>query len=789
MENAEKSPRKRSDIELKDILYVVRLHLGVVITITLLAVLGTLLGHFLYLPVFDAYSRVEVKTEKKASLADMMNIASPLGISGAGKESASKYLHYLQSSAFQVAVAQRLKYRKLKHHLVLKNPKATSMFRKEYWAQILKALDEKSFGSKKKTVVDNLLISVEELAEFIGATTTFHINGQTIKIRARTLDAYTSMEIANTAATVFAESTNQHDVNGLLNVEKLIRERLEKTRDRLQKVELELIEFKKKNRVAAVDQRGRVFSARLNRIEEQMESIKLKLDSNNHLISFYENQKANILEKTFSGGDDSTVAVKFKTLTANLEDLKKQKSMMQSSDVPRTNWRFAKVEQEILAARSELKKLAKEGGAKFGEQEHLSVEEVDQKILALKQENEKNRNRMPALKKSASVLKSQLMDVPEAEQRQLMLRRKVDLEYATFSTLQKRLNEIEIQRISLDKKVLIEELSNMPTPIRRLGLGVKLVFSFLVGLFFSMLIAFLLETTDSSVRSKSDLEEFGINFLGEIPCIYGPKKKSEPKGPQQLVCLNNPSSLNSILFDFVRSRLESARSRSGKDHVTMTVTSSQANEGKSFIASNLAVSLSRLGRKTVIVDCDLRCPSLHAYFDVPNDLGLSDLFETEIDFHEVLQRKEAPLPDIITTGWAGGDPTVIFSSENFRVFMKHLRNNYDYVILDCPPVCVVPDAAILANLSDSALLVARYRSTTRRNLEEAQQKIHQISSKQVHGVINFKLETEKIISYYPYVMVGNSFDDPLLQMKNHNTEDFKKKFEVPEDQRPKKKAV
>ena len=111
--------------------------------------------------------------------------------------------------------------------------------------------------------------------------------------------------------------------------------------------------------------------------------------------------------------------------------------------------------------------------------------------------------------------------------------------------------------------------------------------------------------------------------------------------------------------------------------------------------------------------------------------------------------------------------------------MKFMRSEYEYVVVDTPPVLAVADATVLANMTDSVVMVSKYRSTTKHEIMDAQFKIHQMSSKRVHGIINFATDRDEVVTYYPYVMPGKAGEMSLFDNKkgDHSQKDDLKKFE------------
>ena len=746
---------KASSLRFSEIWKIIQFRRWIVILILILSTLGTFIGHFIYTPTYTAHSTISVKTDKPKTMADVLG-ASSWSDNNTFAERIHNYTQYLKSNDFLLEIAQNLKFGENNQKLVFEAPQSLSVFRKEFWVLAAQNFLGQKIKRKKKHA-NPITMPIEKIAGFLSSVVKVGTNHSThLTIEVKTLDSLTSMTIANTIAKQFTDRTNSHDSRGLLEVKRLLSDKISKNKKSLKKAELKLIDFKRQNRVSITASQSSIYSERLNSIEKQVESINIKLEENKRLLKYYNDAQTQRLKNVINSGrqeSQSGLRTQIALFNQKLDDLKKQKSLMLSQNYGESHWRVKDVSKKInkvaRALTTLLRKMPKEE-----EIEESSIG-IQKKIAQLNKDNRLLKTKLAPLLATKKELLGYLTQIPEAEQYRLMLERKVSLEYENFSMLQKKMNDIDIQLVSLDKKVLIDRLSPLPGPSKRRSLPVKLIFSLLVGTFFGCMIAILLENLDSSIRHKSDLEELGLYFLGEIPDTFTgsrSKKKTNFKGPAQLVTLNNPDSLDSVVFDFVRSRLESDRARNGRTASSMTLTSVRPGEGKSFISSNLAVSLSQLGKKTLLLDADLRCPSIHSYFNLTNDQGLTDLFESNVGLDEVMHKEVVPNLDVFTAGWGCKNPTVLISSEKFRILMKFLKSEYDYVIVDTPPIGAVADASIISNMTDGITLVAKYRQTTRNDIQDAQFKIQQMSTKRIFGIINFASTRENIVTYYPYVV-------------------------------------
>jgi len=180
------------------------------------------------------------------------------------------------------------------------------------------------------------------------------------------------------------------------------------------------------------------------------------------------------------------------------------------------------------------------------------------------------------------------------------------------------------------------------------------------------------------------------------------------------------------------------------------VTSSGPKEGKSTSSSNLAITLSQMRSKTVIVDCDMRRPMVHNLFFVSRENGLSRFLTTEdVDIHDIIKPSGMENLDIITAGHVPPNPSELLSSKKMDDLFAKLREEYDYIIVDSPPIIAVTDALIIAKKVDHLVLVIRVNSTEREIIEQAKSLLKNIDVK-VAGVVVNGIEVKKYYSGYKY---------------------------------------
>lgn len=230
------------------------------------------------------------------------------------------------------------------------------------------------------------------------------------------------------------------------------------------------------------------------------------------------------------------------------------------------------------------------------------------------------------------------------------------------------------------------------------------------------------------------------------------KKASKFAGEQgglskTLVTVVDPTSYASETYRMMRTNLLYASVDDPPKVVA--VTSAGPGEGKSTTAANLGVALSESGKNTLVVDCDLRKPTLHNYFEVRNMTGLVNVLtvgsKPEAVWHEPMLKLK-----LITAGPPPLNPAEILGSQRFAEFLKQVRQQFDYVLVDTPPVTVVTDSAVVGALADGVLVVVDAQGTRRNALRQAIRDLEGVGARVLGTILNNVADSKGEYATYGY---------------------------------------
>jgi capsular exopolysaccharide synthesis family protein len=328
--------------------------------------------------------------------------------------------------------------------------------------------------------------------------------------------------------------------------------------------------------------------------------------------------------------------------------------------------------------------------------------------------------------------------------------------------IEKAQDIIEVKNIKVIDKAELPEAPIKPNKVQNLAIAAILGFMIGSG------VVFLIEYTDYTVKDSKDIEKYlELITIGEIPMFAGEKrkggrnKKVKKKKGRSGKESQNGNSLSPNLITVVDPKApasEAYRSLrtnigySGVDRKVklITVTSPGPAEGKSTTAANIAVSMAQAGKKVLLMDGDLRKPRVQKYFSLPNDVGLTDIIVNDFPLKFVIKTaNDIQNLDVILSGTLPPNPTEILESQKMSDFLTRIREEYDLIVLDTPPVGQLTDGAILASLADGVILVVASGESNIDMARRAKAALERVNAR-ITGAVLTKITGSSGGSYYHY---------------------------------------
>ena len=231
------------------------------------------------------------------------------------------------------------------------------------------------------------------------------------------------------------------------------------------------------------------------------------------------------------------------------------------------------------------------------------------------------------------------------------------------------------------------------------------------------------------------------------------KKKKERKqtAARKLITSVNPKSVVSEQYRTIRTNINF--SLPDKELQTILFTSSSTGEGKSTTAANVAIVFAQEGKKVLLIDADMRKPTMHFTFQTSNSPGLSNVLTKQWNLEDVRRKTEFNGLDLVTCGPIPPNPAELLSSKSMDALLREAKMAYDIIILDAPPVLLVADSQILSNKCDGTILIVSSGKTEKGSVVKAKE-VLQTSKACIIGTVlnNFKLEKNHYYSQQ-YIVV------------------------------------
>ena len=264
----------------------------------------------------------------------------------------------------------------------------------------------------------------------------------------------------------------------------------------------------------------------------------------------------------------------------------------------------------------------------------------------------------------------------------------------------------------------------------------NLVLGAVIGLIFGIAIAFFLEYIDTSVKSLEDVERFlQVPVLAVIPKDVGVLHKQSGMSP------------DAEAYRILRTNIEF--NRKNPEDNAITVVSGGAGEGKSTTLVNLAYVCAQGGYTTLMIDADLRRPRLHTFFDINNSVGLTNYLTTDLMLEDVILQTPVDNLYFMPSGVLPADAAGILNSRRMSELVQDVKQRFDLVLIDSPPILGVSDASVLASEVDLTMIVVQHRKLPRNMLLRVKQAVENVGG-QVIGVVlnNVDIRSDNQYQYY-----------------------------------------
>jgi capsular exopolysaccharide synthesis family protein len=406
--------------------------------------------------------------------------------------------------------------------------------------------------------------------------------------------------------------------------------------------------------------------------------------------------------------------------------------------------RYGAKNPRLLENRAELAEITQS----MKQEQAMVITRAEQEVNAATQNQDALRGRLEQEKNSAYMGNSKAVEYSLA-------RREYEANRSLYDGLQQRLQEAGIiagLHSTNIRKIDPADAPDFPSSPRK---SVNLSMGLLCGLGFGLLLSFTIEALDTNIKSIYDIEErLGLPMLGVVPQVD--TKLLSPETFVRDATSPLPGAWSRLAEAYRSLRTTILLARAGTPPQVILVSSAKPSEGKTSITTLEAIVFALNGAKVLLIDSDLRRPSVHLRFRIANKVGLTSVLTGKSTLQEAIVPVEAvPSLHLLPAGPIAPMPAELLGSLQMQRLVEGLRANYDFILIDTPPVLTVTDAAVLVSISDGVVLVLRYAQSSRNVVARASEILLRSGAHLLGVVLNaVDLQSSDYAEYY-----GRAYND------------------------------
>jgi exopolysaccharide transport family protein len=623
------------------------------------------------------------------------------------------------------------------------------------------ALDRRpEFGGKTAALPSSLDLAPDPLQADTGRTTSLLSsfrgslkvalapNTHIIEVHYRSPDKELAANVVNTLMTTYTENNFKSRFDSTMQASDWLSKQLVDLQMKVETSQEKLVHYQKEHEILGIDDKQNITTAKLDELNKALttaESERMDKESIYRLVQSGDTETiasaANVLDSAGAGSTSQSGLLE--TLRAKEADLKIQAAELNTQFGP-SYPKLAQINNQLKEVDAELLAETRKVGGKIKGQYMAALQRENMLHDALeKQKQEANKLNESAIEYS-------------------LLKRDLDTNRQLYEGLLEKLKEAGVSAGLRSNNFRIVDVARVPTGPIEPNIPRNLSFAFMLGLTSGVGLAFLLEGLDNTVRTTEQAQMIsGLPPLGMIP--LGSRTAREGANSKRLVIATSKEAVELITQVRPQSQMaESYRalrtslllSNLGAPPKVIMVTSALPQEGKTTTSINCAVVLAQKGIRVLLIDADLRRPSIHKTLGMGPRSGLSNVLTGSATLEQAITRSTVlPNLSILPAGTPPPNPAELLASTNMRDVLEQLRGQYDHIVVDTPPTLSVTDAVVLSPRADAIVLVIRSGQTTKQALRRSRDILMQVNAK-VSGVLLNAVDLSSPDYYYYYEYQG-----------------------------------
>jgi succinoglycan biosynthesis transport protein ExoP len=573
-------------------------------------------------------------------------------------------------------------------------------------------------------------------------------NTRIVEIRYRSADKQMAANVVNTLMQTYVENNFKARFESTMQASDWLSKQLVDLQMKVETSQEKLVHYQKEHEILGMDEKQNIITNKLDELNKELTASESERMDKEAVYRLIESGDPDAVASTASGLDTANPGAQsgsqlLDSLRAKAADLRIQAADLSTQFGP-SYPKLAQINNQLkeidVQIQGEMKKIASKVRGLY--------------MAALQRENMLH----DALEKQ----KQEANKLNESAIEYSLLKRDVETNRTLYEGLLEKLKEAGVSAGLKSNNFRIVDSARVPTGPIEPNIPRNLGFAFVLGSMSGIGLAFLLEGLDNTVRTTEQAQMIsGLASLGMIP--LGSKNNREGTNAKRLVLASSNEAVELVSQSRPQSQMaESYRalrtslllSNLGAPPKVIMVTSALPQEGKSTTSINTAVVLAQKGVRVLLIDADLRRPSIHKTLGMGPRSGLSNVLTGSTTLQQAITISPVLANlHILPAGTPPPNPAELLASTNMRDVLEELRAQYDHIVVDTPPTLSVTDAVVLSPRADAIVLVIRSGQTTKQSLRRARDVLTQVNAK-VSGVLLNAVDLSSPDYYYYYEYKG-----------------------------------
>ena len=696
-----------SEIDFKEIYFILSTNINLIISLVVLSFITAIIYIFCSIPLYQSYASILVESN-----SNQLSLFSNIGMNENANTIDNEVEILKSRNTINRVLNQFIKSNEYKDMYLFQ----TKEYELQYKNKIFRKIFFADTFSKQEPIDINDKYEMKLLVEDLRSRLQINKirNTDVIEISLLSPGPNESAKIINQLIFAYQSIDKEWNNGEMIHMKTFLDSQIEFKQQELNEVENSLSEFQKKEEIYGLDGNSELLLKQLTLIESDYYSNKAQ-------ENILEERKKYLYNELTEEEKLLTERV-MNTINERLFALKSEIAQRES-DLISTIALQGEDHQAVMAGRKTLDKLKEtlkeqtnlliSQGVSIGDpieyrqtlMDTILVIEASQALLASKSKE---------LKKLVGKYESELSVLPDKALTFSRLERERSILSETYALMMQKREEAKISEASQLGKIRVVDLAYPDIiPVKPKKMSILILF-LLMGVGLGSLLSFLKEYLDNTIKTLHEIERFDLEILAMIPTIgidYGNHKNRnrEPnkKLERRLITYEDAKSPVSEAYRTLRTNLIYRFPDSDNGH-TILFSSPGPGEGKTTSIANLAITFANLGKKTLLVDTDLRKPVMHNVFKQNQSPGLTDyLLDSNSDIDQLVKNTDTENLSIITSGSVPPYPSELLGSGNMEGFINYLKSKWDVVLFDLPPLMAVTDAYVMLKHMDHFVLVVR----------------------------------------------------------------------------------